>query len=147
MLLGGLPESRCNTSKYKYDTARPPQRLHKSSELLGTEMKYGLPITSNDRGLRWAKLSVQIYESAAEGEWSGFRSSPKLDISALNLSSVSLASSNFISISSSCKINVNIVVYVHRECQNLPSCKSEMRCFSRKPGLQIERTRTLHNPQ
>jgi len=50
----------------------------------------------------------RFYESAIDNEWTGFRPSPKLNISAHNLSSVSLASSNLVSISSSCEIDVSI---------------------------------------
>lgn len=50
---------------------------------------------------------VQIYESLSEEEWAGFRSSLRLDISAHNLSSVSSASSNLVSISSSWKTDVS----------------------------------------
>ena len=62
-----------------------------------------------DRGARWERLSVQVL-SVSQGEWTGFRSSVKLDISAHNLSSASLASSNIVSISSSYKLDVSITV-------------------------------------
>ena len=51
----------------------------------------------------------RFYEPVVGSEWTGFRSSPKLDIWAHSLSSVTLASSNLVSISSSCKIDVKIM--------------------------------------